>query len=69
MEFSTPDAIRHIRSHRNEKIMIDGHSKCQLEAMTFAFNYHSINITKTNGSLSISGTVPVIRNDKFLINP
>ena len=40
MEFSTPDAIRHIRSHRNQKIMIDGHAKCQLEAMTFAINYH-----------------------------
>ncbi|MBL4910378.1 MAG: hypothetical protein JKX78_10265 [Alteromonadaceae bacterium] len=69
MEFSTPDAIRQIRSNRQQKIMIDGHSKCQLEAMTFAINYHRLHIIKTHDSLTITGAVPVIRNDKFLINP
>ncbi|MCO4798006.1 MAG: hypothetical protein KC484_02245 [Colwelliaceae bacterium] len=67
MQFSTPEALHKIIGANNKKIMVDGHQSCPLNAMSVAFNYHTIDINETSSSLSVKGVSPVVRNDKFLI--
>ena len=67
MEYSTPYAIRQIRSNNHKTIWINGQKQCPLQAMSFAFNYHKLDITESNRGLNITGTLPVVRNNKFLL--
>lgn len=67
MEFSTPKAIHQIKSSHHKKIIVEGQNCCPLQAMSIAFNYHKVDITETSSCLTIKGTVPVVRNNKFLI--
>lgn len=67
MELNTPAAIREIKAHKSQSILVDGKSQCPLQAMAFAMNYHKLDITETNQGLSIKGTVPVVRNNRFVL--
>mgnify|MGYP000474388349 FL=1 len=68
MEYSTPYAIRQIKSNNHKTMWINGEKQCPLQAMSFAFKYHRLDITDTGDSLNIVGTKPVVRNDKFLLS-
>lgn len=67
MQLSTPEALHKIIGANNKTILIDGHQSCQLNAMSVAFNYHTIDINETSSSLTVKGISPVVRNEKFLI--
>jgi hypothetical protein len=67
MQFTTPQALHKIIGTTNKMVMVDGHQSCPLNAMSVAFNYHTIDISETNSSIDIKGILPVIRNEKFLI--
>jgi len=60
MEFSTPNAIREIKANTHKKIWVDGQKQCPLQAMSFAFKYHKLDITDSAIGLNVRGTVPVI---------
>jgi len=60
MEFSTPNAIRQIKANTHKEIWVDGQKQCPLQAMSFAFKYHKLDITNSAIGLSVRGTVPVI---------
>ena len=60
MEFSTPNAIRQIKANNHKEIWVDGQKQCPLQAMSFAFKYHKLDITDSAIGLSVRGTVPVI---------
>ena len=59
MEFNTPQAIRKIKSCQKRNLLINGQHQCKLQAMSFALNYHRIDVTETLDSLKITGVVPV----------
>ncbi|TPH13426.1 hypothetical protein [Litorilituus lipolyticus] len=59
MEFNTPQAIRKIKLSKQDNLLINGKKQCKLQAMTFALNYHRIDVTDTPYGLKIRGTVPV----------
>ena len=59
MEFNTPQAIHEIKCSSKRKILINGKKQCKLQAMSFALNYHKIDVTETLSELQIKGTVPV----------
>ncbi len=59
MEYSTPDAIREIKRSSRSEILIDGQEQCKLQAMSFALNYHKIDVTETPDSLQVKGVVPI----------
>lgn len=67
MELSTPKALHVIMAANHKRILVDGHNSCPLQAMSIAFNYHTIDIEETATSLKVRGVAPVIRNDKYLI--
>lgn len=60
MEFSTPNAIRQIKANTHKEIWVDGQKQCPLQAMSFAFKYHKLDITNSSIGLNVRGTVPVI---------
>jgi hypothetical protein len=59
MEFSTPHAIRQIKANAHKEMWIDGQKQCPLQAMSFAFKYHKLDISDSAQGLNIHGTVPV----------
>jgi hypothetical protein len=59
MEFSTPNAIRQIKANTHKELWVEGQKQCPLQAMSFAFNYHTLNIVDSAEGLSIQGIVPV----------
>lgn len=59
MEFSTPHAIRQIKANTHKELWVEGQKQCPLQAMSFAFNYHTINIVDSAEGLNIEGIVPV----------
>ncbi len=61
MEFNTPQAIHEIKLSKKNKVLINGKSQCKLQAMSFALNYHRVDVTETANELWIKGVVPVGR--------
>ena len=59
MEFSTPNAIRQIKANTHKNIWVEGQKQCPLQEMSFAFNYHTLNIIDSAEGLNIQGVVPV----------
>ena len=59
MEFSTPNAIRQIKANAHKEMWVDGQKQCPLQAMSFAFKYHTLDISDSAMGLSIHGIVPV----------
>ncbi len=59
MEFNTPQAIRKIKLSNKVNLLINGEKKCKLQAMSFALNYHKVDVTETFDGLKIKGIVPV----------
>ena len=47
MQLHTPKAIREIKRSTKSTILINGKKQCKLQAMTFALNYHSVDVTDT----------------------
>jgi len=67
MEYSTAKAIRQIKMHNDRKVSINGRHSCPLQAMTFAFKYHTINIDESPTELRVTGRKKVKINERFLI--
>ena len=59
MEFNTPQAIREIKLSQKNRVVINGKDQCKLQAMSFALNYHKIDVTETTNELRIEGIEPV----------
>ncbi len=59
MEFNTPQAIREIKLSPKKRMLINGKKQCKLQAMSFALNYHKVDVTETLDELQIKGVVPV----------
>ncbi len=59
MVYSTPEAIREIKKSPRNEILIDGQEQCKLQAMSFALNYHKIDVTETPDGVQVKGVVPV----------
>ena len=67
MEYSTPNAIRQIKSHKEKAIIVEGQKTCPLEAMSFALNYHVLDITETDAAMMVTGVQAVTRIQRFVI--
>lgn len=67
MEYSTPKAIRQIKTHNKRPIIVEGKKQCPLQAMSFALNYHVLDITETDAQMSVTGIQAVSRVDRFLL--
>ncbi|MDG1752226.1 MAG: hypothetical protein P8I03_11270 [Thalassotalea sp.] len=67
MEFSTPQALHKIIGTTDKMVLVDGQQSCPLNAMSVAFNFHTIDISETNTTIDIKGVLPVVRNEKYLI--
>jgi len=67
MELRTPQAINKIKMSNKNHALVDGKQTSILEAMSFAINYHTLDIKETSEQLTVTGTNPVIRVDKFLL--
>ncbi|MCJ8320779.1 MAG: hypothetical protein MJK12_14165 [Colwellia sp.] len=59
MEFNTPQAIHEIKHSKKNRMLVNGKIQCKLQAMSFALNYHRVDVTETSNELLIRGTVPV----------
>ena len=59
MEFNTPQAIREIKLSQKNRVVINGKDQCKLQAMSFALNYHRIDVTETTNELRIESIKPV----------
>jgi len=59
MEFNTPQAIHEIKLSQKSKVLINGKMQCKLQAMSFALNYHKVDVTETTNELWVKGVVPV----------
>jgi hypothetical protein len=59
MEFNTPQAIHEIKVSKKNRVLINGKKQCKLQAMSFALNYHKLDVTETLNELQIRGVVPV----------
>jgi hypothetical protein len=59
MEFNTPQAIREIKLSQKSRVVINGKDQCKLQAMSFAFKYHRVDITEKFDELQIKGIVAV----------
>jgi len=67
MELRTPQAIHKIKLSKKDYALIEGKKSSILQAMSFAINYHKLDVTETQGELLITGTDPVIRVNKYLL--
>lgn len=67
MEFSTPEAIHKIKVCNKNYAVVEGQRKCLLQAMSFAVNYHKLDITESEGELFVIGTQAVKRVDKYIL--
>ncbi len=59
MEFNTPQAIRQIKRSKKSNLLINGKKQCKLQAMSFALNYHKVEVTETLTELKVAGLVPI----------
>ena len=59
MEFNTPQAIHKIKLSNKSNMLINGKKQCKLQAMSFALNYHKIDVTETSNELLNTGITPV----------
>jgi hypothetical protein len=59
MEFNTPQAIHEIKLSQKSNVLINGKKQCKLQAMSFALNYHKVDVTETHNTLQVKGIVPV----------
>ena len=59
MEFNTPQAIHEIRLSKKSRLLVNGKKQCKLQAMSFALNYHKIDVTASHNELLIKGLIPV----------
>ena len=59
MEFNTPQAIHEIKLSNKNNIRINGKKQCKLQAMSFALNYHKLDLTETPSELLIRGIIAV----------
>ncbi len=62
MEFDTPKAIHQIKNTKRTSILVDGKQQCKLQAMSYALNYHTLDVTETNDQLTVTGTRAVHTN-------
>ena len=67
MEFHTSQAIRKIKLSHKKYALVDGKKQCLLQAMSFAINYHTLDVSEIHGELMVSGIKPVERVEKFLL--
>ena len=67
MEYSTAKAIRQIKRHGKKPIRVDGQSICQLQAMAFAFQYHTVEINETPTEMRVTGVNKVPCIDAYLL--
>lgn len=67
MELSTPRAIHKIKMSNKDNALVEGKQTSILQAMSFAINYHTLNVKETHDQLIVTGTTPVIRVDRFLL--
>lgn len=67
MEFSTPEAIHHIKESKKRYVIVEGQKQCLLQAMSFAINYHTVDVSESDGELFVTGTQAVKRVDKYIL--
>lgn len=67
MEYSTVSAIKQIKSHSDKSISINGKQACPLQAMSYAFRYHTLDITENPTSLDVSGLNEVETIQAYLL--
>jgi len=67
MEFSTPEAIHQIKESNKRYAIVEGQKQCILQAMSFAVNYHKVDITTSDGEIFVTGTQAVPRVDKYIV--
>ena len=67
MELRTPQAIHKIKLSRKSYALVDGKKSSILGAMSFAINYHKLDVTENKDELLVTGIEPVIRIDKYLL--
>ena len=68
MELRTPQAIRTIKESHKKYAVVEGKKQCLLQAMSFACNYHKLDVSEFNGELVVRGTEPVRRVSRLLIS-
>lgn len=61
MEFTTPHAVRKIKQFKNYNVLIEGQKQCTLQAMSFALNFHVLDIIERSDMLIVKGIVPIGR--------
>ena len=59
MEFNTPQAMHEIKESKKPYAIVDGKKQSLLEAMSYAFQYHTVDVSMINNELRVSGTCPV----------
>jgi len=67
MELRTPQAIHKIKMSNKDHTLVDGKETSILQAMSFAINYHTLEVHETQDQLIVTGTNPVTRIDKYLL--
>jgi hypothetical protein len=67
MELQTPQAIRAIKESKKTSALVDGRRCCILQAMSFAMNYHRLDVEENERELIVHGTMPVKRIDRFVL--
>lgn len=65
MEYGTPQAIRQIKSSSKINIVVDGKEQCKLQAMSYAFKYHTIDVTESPFGLLVRGTQAISTGVRF----
>lgn len=59
MIFNTPQAIHKIKLSLRSPLLVNGKKQCKLQAMSFALNYHKVDVTETPQGLTVKGVVPI----------
>lgn len=59
MQYRTPQAVHQIKVSKKDYVLVDGHKLSILEAMSFAINYHTLDISESHGELCMKGLNPV----------
>jgi hypothetical protein len=67
MVFSAPKAINHIKASKKRYAIVEGQKQCLLQAMSFAVNYHTVDVTESDGELFVTGSHAVKRVDKYIL--
>lgn len=59
MEYRTPEAVHQIKISKKNYALVDGQKLSILQAMSFAINYHKLDVSEDHGELVVRGTHPV----------